>query len=71
MQRGVLWLVVGLGIALVAPAFAGPFADVPVDHWAYQEVTELAELGILEGYPDGTFKGKQPMTRYELSLIHI
>lgn len=54
-------------MGLARPAAAGPFADVPFDHWAYQEVSDLADEGILEGYPDGTFKGKQPMTRYEFA----
>ncbi|MFA4030274.1 MAG: hypothetical protein GDYSWBUE_001916 [Candidatus Fervidibacterota bacterium] len=42
--------------------------DVPPTHWAYQAVRQLVEWGILEGYPDGTFKGSQPLTRYEFAL---
>ena len=42
--------------------------DVPITHWAYDAVRELYRLGVLEGYPDGTFKGRQPMTRYEFAL---
>jgi len=51
-----------------APAFAQqPFSDVPTNHWAYNAVNDLAEQGLLEGYPDGTFKGKQALTRYEFA----
>jgi hypothetical protein len=51
-----------------APALAQqPFSDVPTNHWAYNAVNDLAEQGLLEGYPDGTFKGKQALTRYEFA----
>jgi len=45
------------------------FSDISPDHWAYQYVMKLAEQGVLEGYPDGTFRGNQPMTRYELAAM--
>lgn len=45
------------------------FPDVPENHWAYEYVKELAGLGILEGYPDGTFSGDRMMTRYEFAAI--
>lgn len=31
------------------------FPDVPANHWAYEYVTKLHQLGIIEGYPDGNF----------------
>lgn len=46
---------------------AGPFSDVPSDHWAVDAVKRIAEAGIMGGYPDGTFKGDQNATRYELA----
>jgi hypothetical protein len=55
--------------ALVAPAFAQPFADVPTNHWAYDAIAELAAKGLVEGYPDGTFKGDRAMTRYEMAMV--
>ena len=45
------------------------FPDVPKDHWAYQYVKSLADRGLLEGYPDGEFKGDRSMTRYEFAAI--
>jgi hypothetical protein len=60
---------VAVVLAMAAPSFAqGPFADVPVDHWAYEAVSQLQEKGIIIGYPDGTFGGKRAMTRYEFAL---
>ena len=45
------------------------FLDVPKDHWAYAEVQQLAKDGIINGYPDGEFKGDHLLTRYEMSMI--
>ena len=42
--------------------------DIEGNEWAYRAVQELVEkYDVLEGYPDGTFKGKQPSTRFELA----
>lgn len=55
--------------AFAAPVFAAtnPFMDVPMNHWAYDAIGQLAAHGVLSGYPDGTYKGKQPTTRYEMA----
>ncbi len=58
-----------LVLAIVSPAFAQPFADVPTDHWAFDAIAELAAKGIIEGFPDGTFKGDRGVTRYEVAMI--
>jgi hypothetical protein len=52
-----------------ARAQATPFADVPANHWAYAAIASLAADGLIEGYPDGSFKGDRPLTRYELAAI--
>lgn len=55
---------------LAAPAMgANPFYDVPEDHWAYDSVEYLAEAGLVEGYPDGSFGGSRNFTRYEMALV--
>jgi len=46
---------------------ADPYADVPVDHWAYGTLQYLTERGILEGFPDGFFQGDRTLTRYEFA----
>ncbi len=58
-----------LSLAVAAPAFAQPFADVDALHWAFDAIVELAAKGIVEGYPDGTFKGDRAMTRYEMAMV--
>ena len=45
------------------------FPDVPENHWAYEYVATLAGNGIIEGYPDGEFKGDRSMTRYEFAAM--
>ena len=42
---------------------------MPKNHWAYKEISELAGNGLLDGYPDGEFKGDRMMTRYEFATI--
>ena len=50
-------------------AQTGPFSDVPANSWAYDAVHQLETDGIIIGYPDGTFKGNRPMTRYEAAVL--
>jgi hypothetical protein len=50
-------------------AQAGPLSDVPLNSWAYDAVDQLAKDGIIKGYPDGTYKGNRPMTRYEVAVL--
>ena len=60
-----------LGAAIATPsasAQATPFLDTPTNHWAYEAVQDLAKKGIVIGYPDGTYGGKRPMTRYEFAV---
>ena len=49
--------------------YAEPFSDVYPSHWAYEAVTEMAQKGIVQGFPNGTFKGNEPVTRYQLAMI--
>ena len=65
-----------LAMAAVAALAAGasvyaanPFSDVDQSDWAYQAISDLSDRGMVEGYPDGTFKGEQNITRYELAQI--
>ena len=65
-----------LALAAVAALTAGvsayaanPFSDVTPSDWAYQAVVGLSEQGVVEGYPDGTFKGERNITRYEMAQI--
>lgn len=48
---------------------ANPFSDVSPSDWAYQSVADLSDQGVVEGYPDGTFRGQRSMTRFELAQV--
>lgn len=58
-------LVALLVLALAVPASAASFADVPANHWAYDAINKLVAEGVVEGYPDGDYKGDRTITRYE------
>lgn len=55
--------------AAMTASAANPFSDVESDSWAYEAVASLSDQNIVEGYPDGTFKGDKHITRYEMAQI--
>lgn len=55
--------------AVVTVSAANPFTDVSADDWAYQAVASLSDEGVIDGYPDGTFRGDKHVTRYEIAQI--
>jgi len=68
------WLVamclVAAMVTTLVPATSAPmFPDLPQEHWAKDAVAALAAKGLVEGYPDGTFKGDRAATRYEVAMI--
>lgn len=58
-----------MGTSSPAFAAANPFSDVPADHWAYEAVAQLAAEGVIDGYGDGTYRGEQEITRYEMAQM--
>ncbi|MDF2876426.1 MAG: S-layer y domain protein [Sporomusa sp.] len=71
MKKGIIVFSILLSFCLSSLAFAAgsSFSDVPLKHWAYDAVTQLAKAGIIDGVGDGTFRGDKTMTRYEMALI--
>ena len=57
------------GAVSTAFAAANPFEDVPVGHWAYDATAQLAANGVIEGYGDGTYRGDQAITRFEMAQM--
>ena len=68
-MKKVFAVVLVVSFAAIPALAANPFSDVPKNHWAYDAVERLAAKGILEGYPNGTFKGNRAMTRYEIAQM--
>lgn len=61
-------LAVLIVLAGLFPASA-QYSDLPAGHWAKEAVEELTAKGILQGFPDGTFRGNDPVSRYQLALV--
>ncbi len=69
MKKLVLTL---LAATLVSGALAQnstSFPDIPANHWAADAVSRIANLGIVIGFPDGTFRGNEAFTRYQAALV--
>ncbi|MDK2839172.1 MAG: hypothetical protein PWQ83_707 [Thermosipho sp. (in: thermotogales)] len=62
-------LLVMLSVVLVSVFALAELKDVPTNHWAYDSVVMLEKAGVITGYPDGTFKGTNNVTRYELAVF--
>ncbi|MEX2501627.1 MAG: S-layer homology domain-containing protein [Trueperaceae bacterium] len=62
-------------ITLLAAIFASgvvsaqSFPDIPANHWALEAVDDISALGIVIGFPDGTFRGNEAFTRYQAALV--
>ena len=44
-------------------------SDVPAGHWAKDAVDKIVQCGLIQGFPDGTFRGNENLTRYQAALI--
>ncbi|SDL15622.1 S-layer homology domain-containing protein [Halarsenatibacter silvermanii] len=69
MRKLTVAIALVLVLAVAAPAVQAQMEDVDEDHWAYEAVEQLVAAGVVEGYPDGEFKGEQTMTRYEMAMM--
>ena len=45
------------------------FLDVPLDHWAAGHIYAMQEAGLMEGYPDGTFRPEEEVLRAQFALL--
>ena len=55
-------------LALIPNTANVTFSDIQ-GHWAEETITKWKDKGIISGYPDGTFKPDNPVTRAELAKI--
>lgn len=57
--------------ATVEPPAGGPvaFKDVAANYWAKSYIEALASKNIIAGFPDGTFKPNEPVTRAQFAAI--
>ncbi|MEN6591343.1 MAG: S-layer homology domain-containing protein [Fervidobacterium sp.] len=47
------------------------FRDIPKGHWAEAYVQKLEEIGVVTGFPDGTYRGDEAITRYQIALYIV
>jgi len=47
------------------------FRDIPKGHWAEGYVQKLEEIGVVTGFPDGTYRGDEAITRYQIALYIV
>lgn len=47
------------------------FPDVSANHWAAAQIKELSQSGVIVGYPDGTFKPDDNVSRAEFACMAI
>lgn len=45
------------------------FKDVDKNRWSAKNIDLVSDLGLMNGYPDGTFKPAQPVTREEIATV--
>ena len=45
------------------------YSDVNKSYWAYEMIKTATDLGIMEGYEDGTFRPERAVTRAELAAV--
>jgi hypothetical protein len=69
MKRIVIAVLLLAALALPAQAQPAAFPDIPAGHWAAEAVAEITRLGIITGFPDGSFRGNDNLTRYQAALI--
>lgn len=60
-------VVILLSLVLALPAAAA--SDLPESHQFYDEITYLMDRGVIEGYPDGTVRPDQEVTRAEAAVM--
>lgn len=63
-------LLAGVIVALSANVFAASFVDTN-GHWAEENIAKLTDIGVVNGYPDGTFRPEGTVTRGEFLKLVI
>ncbi len=63
--------IVLLGLTFPLMTYAQNFSDVPYNYKHQQAITSLSNLGILNGYSDGTFKPDNSINRAEFTKVVI
>ena len=72
MFKKLLCLVAIFFAFTITGAIAAPsddFSDTHQGYWSYDAIMALKKVGILAGYPDGTFRPDEKVTRAEFAAM--
>lgn len=69
MTRAEVSSVISSAYNMVQSSINSPFSDVGQSHWAFSSIMSLVDNYITSGYPDGTFKPNNSVTRAEFSVF--
>jgi chromosome segregation ATPase len=69
MKSKIICLILVLAISFSTIITATTITDVPKNHWAYEDVKFSIDKGLLELFEDGSFRGSDTVTRYQLAAI--
>lgn len=71
-MKNILKMLIAMFVfSMTLPAIAFQFPDVPVNHWAAEQMDILSDKGVIVGYPDGTFRPDDNVTRAEFASMAI
>ena len=66
-----LKMVLSVAVFCFAAVPVMAYPDVDESYWAYPQINLLTEKGVIVGYPDGTFKPDENVTRAEFAAMAI
>jgi hypothetical protein len=71
-KTAIITAIAAFVLAAPAAAFAASFSDLTESHWAFTAIAAASEAGIVDGYPDGSFKPSNTLTYGEfIKMLHI
>ena len=71
MKRKIAVLLTCLLVVLGTTSFAVTFTDLTNEHWAYEYISTLADSGVINGYPDGSYLPEGTISRAEFLKLVI
>lgn len=69
MRKAIILIILSLLVLNTFSVGAVEIKDVSTGHWAFQNITELINKGLFSLYEDGTFRGQDKVSRYELAEV--
>ena len=70
-MKNILKLLLSVAFLFMATIPAMAYPDVDESYWAYPQINDLTEKGVIIGYPDGTFQPDNNVTRAEFAAMVI